>query len=128
MLALAMLQDASTPFQGIDDTQTMTTVYFTATASGDYAAGGDTLDFTQIAEKIKSSRPPLWVEFQSQDPDGVSGWLYQYRPGTTAANGKMQVMGTGAGNAQVLGELAAGNYPASVTGDRIVGKAAFPRV
>lgn len=91
----------------------------TITPSGNYATGGDALDFTS-QHKIKSpkGRVPTHVEIQ-----GASGFAYRWVPGTDLATGKVKVLGQEPTNATVgviaLTELAAAAYPAGVTGDTI---------
>ena len=130
-LALKMQQDTQTPFQGLDGGETTTQIFFTVTPSGNYVIGGDQLDFSQLGDMVKSSRPPLQVYLQSQSSSGASGWLYSYKPGTTAINGKMQVLGTG-GSAgashQELGAVAYSSTTPPISTDTIVGYAIFPRI
>lgn len=137
MLSMGLLANSAqtisgSPFQGFDVGFNTVTVYFTVTPSGNYVLGGDTLDFTQLKDIIKSSYVPLQVYLQSQAPGGASGWWYSYRPGTTQANGKMQVFGTGASAGTSHQELGNGvAYSAqspSITADVIVGSAIFVRV
>lgn len=99
-----------------------------------YVAGGDTLDLTQVLTNlqgfmISSSAVPLQVYIQSQTlaaaGTGHSGYVYGYRIGTTLKNGKMQVLQC-AGATNPLAEIGAGNYPAGVLGDTIVGLAVLP--
>src|SRR5512146_1295451 len=65
-------------------------VYGSVAMSGTYTAGGDTLDLSGFG--IPSSSKPLWVELQSTLGVGVQ---YAYKPGTTQANGKVQIFRTG---------------------------------
>ena len=130
-LTIKPQQDVQTPFQGVDNGMTTTQVFFTVTPSGNYTLGGDTLDFTQLGDLIKSTRPPLQVYLQSQSSSGSSGWWYTYKPGTASNNGKMQVFGTGASSGASHQELAAGPYSGTspaITSDTIVGYAIFPRL
>lgn len=96
-----------------------------------YVAGGDALDLTQIFStllgyNIPSNCLPEKVEIQSVQTPGVAAQFeYQYVPGTTFANGKMQVL-TGAAAQSGLAELNAGNYPAGVLADVIEGEAIIP--
>ncbi len=55
--------------------------------AGDYAAGGLVVDFTTLTA-VKSSLVPSSAAVQIW---GVAGFVYAYAPGTTIANGKMQV-------------------------------------
>lgn len=80
----------------------------TLTASGNYATGGDTLDFTTVAGQIGAGIAPLqvWVS-------GSTGDAFAFvRAGSpTLANGKMKI------NTASNTELASGAYPARITGD-----------
>lgn len=126
MLALSLLQAPAGSFDGRDNTQKLEAVFFTIVASGNYPALGDTLDFTGLGDAIKSSQPPLVIVIQSTNPAGSSGYVYAGLPGTTQANGKMQVLvGAAGGPSTDLGAVA---YPAGITGDIITGYALFPRI
>lgn len=78
----------------------------TLTFSGSYTTGGDGLSFTGLG--IQSSLAPdiVWV-------GGTAGYGYGYVPGSPASqsNGKVKISTTAAT------ELAAGAYPAGITGD-----------
>jgi hypothetical protein len=101
-----------------------------------YVAGGDTLDLTQLFNLLSSAPGSVLptfeavakVEFQSTRPAGAANngnlFEYSYAPGTTMANGTMQIF-TGAAAQTALTELSAGNYPAAVLGDTIQGEAYF---
>jgi hypothetical protein len=131
-LALGGQTVAGTPFQGFDNGQSTTSVYFTITPTGSYTTGGDTLDLTQLKDILKSDYPPLQVYLMSQASGGNSGWWYNYRPGTTLANGKMQVFGTGASSGashQELANATAYNSTSpSIAADVIVGCAICVRL
>ena len=101
-----------------------------------YVAGGDTLDLTQFFN-LASSAPGMLlptiegvakveiVSFRAANAVGASGlYIYQYSPGTTLANGTMQIF-TGAAAQSPLAELNAGNYPANVLNDVIQIEAMF---
>jgi hypothetical protein len=81
-------------------------VFGTLTATGNYATGGDTLDFTTVASQILSSQPPtqVWV-------GGTTGDSYGLVKGTALNNQKIK-MSTATGT-----ELSSGAYPARITGD-----------
>ena len=89
-------------------------VYLTVTMtfSGSYSTGGDTIDFTTVAGKgylgrvFQASKPPLYGYAA-----GSGGYSFGLIPGTTLANGKIKISTTAAT------ELAAGAYPAGITGD-----------
>ena len=83
-------------------------VFGTLTASGNYASGGDTIDFTSVAAQISASQAPvqLWMA-------GSTGDAYAFvRAGSPSlANGKVKI------NTASNTELGAGAYPARITGD-----------
>ncbi len=108
-------------------------VRITVAASGSYTAGGDTLNFLTATyplgySPVPSTGAPVEIFPQSQQP-AASGTAtrYEYRAllGTTAANCALQVFTSGASGSP-QSELAAGAYPAGVTGDVIEGFALFP--
>ncbi len=96
----------------IDDGGDGVYVYGTIAASGNYATGGDTLDFTTIQGKgaysrvFQASALPVQVAVY-----GTTGDSYGFVPGTTLANGKVKI------NTASNTELGAGAYPARITGD-----------
>ena len=75
--------------------------------SGNYASGGDTLDFTQIADKLSSTQI---IQAFAESQNGNSGY-YVAVAGTALNNWKLKAF-TGGGT-----EISAGAYPASVTTD-----------
>jgi hypothetical protein len=101
-----------------------------------YVAGGDTLDLTQLVNlaggapgaTLPTFELPAKVVIMSARPSGATGFAglyeYQYAPGTTLKNGTMQIF-TGAAAQSPLTELTAGNYPANVLNDTIIGEAYF---
>ena len=86
----------------------------TATASGNYSTGGDTLDLSQFPV-VAATQPPVqgtaWM-------DGLAGYDYVFAPGSAMNNGKVKIFQQGA-SAGAFPELAAGAYPAAITGDTI---------
>ena len=107
-------------------------IFVTITATGSYPANGDTLDLTALSGAlgqigVPTDTLPIMGTIQSANSSGVSGYVYAYRPGTTQANGKMQVLAQGAAAGDPLADLGAESYPAGVTGDTIVGRFTFPR-
>ncbi len=86
----------------------------TVAASGNYSTGGDTLDLSQFPV-IGSTQAPIrgtaWM-------DGLAGYDYVFTPGSAMNNGLVKIFqqGTSAG---AFPELAAGAYPAAITGDTI---------
>lgn len=94
---------------------------FSAQLSGNYAAGGDTLDFTKVPIE-GTSQPPLNIR-------GVgffAGYGVEFVIGTTLANSKV-IFYTSPAVAGVapLTELAAGAYPAALTAGPFVFEAEF---
>jgi hypothetical protein len=83
-------------------------VFGTIAVSGSYATGGDTLDFTSLANRIGASQAPfqVWV-------NGSTGDAYSFvrAASPTLANGKLKI------NTTSNTELAAGAYAARFTGD-----------
>jgi hypothetical protein len=93
-------------------------VFGTITASGSYSTGGDTFDFTTVASQIGASLPPvqLWA-------GGTTGDNYGWIPGSALNNGKIKISTASAT------ELAAGTYPARISGDaNIQFEAAFRKL
>ena len=77
------------------------------TFSGNYATGGDTLDFTQVADKLPSTQI---IQAFVDSQNGNAGY-YVPVAGSALNNWKLKAF-TGGGT-----EIAAGAYPASVTSD-----------
>ena len=103
----------------------------TLTFSGSYSTGGDTIDFTTIADKLLSTQiVSLFAEGASSTTTAVSqsGGFYtllgncsvtpgQTSPVPTALNSwKIKVFTNSAGS---VTELSAGAYPAAVTSDNV---------
>lgn len=110
-------------------------VQLTLTNAVNYVTGGDTLDLTALfgtaglpGYSFPTASLPEKVEFQSVLPTSTpqtNTFLYQYVPGTTLANGKIQVF-TGAAAQTGFTELSAGAYPAGVLADIIEGEIFIP--
>src|SRR5260221_6822501 len=79
----------------------------TLTFTGSYPTGGDTLDFTQVAEKLPSTQV---VQAFAESQNGNSGY-YVAIAGPALNNWKLKAF-SGGGT-----EVTAGAYPASVTSD-----------
>ncbi|HTV60382.1 MAG TPA: hypothetical protein VMJ93_16030 [Verrucomicrobiae bacterium] len=92
-------------------------------ASGSYTTGGDTLDLSQYPV-IASAQPPIqgagWVE-------GLAGYDYVFSPGAALNSSKVKVFAQGT-SAGAFPELAAGSYPAAITGDTITLYAIFKKL
>ena len=86
-------------------------VYAVATLSfsGNYSTGGDTLDFTTVADKLPSTQI---VQIFAESQNGNSGYYIPVQ-GSTLNNWKLKAF-LGGGT-----EVAAGAYPASVTSDLV---------
>jgi len=86
----------------------------TVAASGSYTTGGDTLDLSQFPI-IASTQPPIqgaaWI-------DGLAGYDYVFAPGAAMNSNKVKIFQQGA-SAGAFPELAAGAYPAAITGDTV---------
>ena len=83
-------------------------IFGTLAASGNYASGGDTLDFTTVANQIGASQAPLQVWVGGTTGDSY-GFVRAASP--TLVNGKIKV------NTASNTELAAGAYPSRITSD-----------
>lgn len=83
-------------------------VVATLTFTGNYVAGGDTLDFTQVADKLPSTQL-VQVFAESQNGNGAN--YYIPVQGSALNNWKLKAF-IPAGT-----EVTAGAYPGSITGD-----------
>jgi hypothetical protein len=79
----------------------------TLTFSGSYPTGGDTLDFTTVADKLPSTQI---VQVFAESQNGNSGYYIPVQ-GTALNNWKLKAF-VGGGT-----EIGAGAYPGTVTGD-----------
>ena len=79
----------------------------TLTFSGNYSTGGDTLDFTTVADKLPSTQI---IQAFAESQNGNSGYYIPVQ-GSALNNWKLKCF-LGGGT-----EITAGAYPASVTGD-----------
>jgi len=95
-----------------------------------YTTGGNTMSFAGF-DDIKTSSLPNFVEVISQPTSAnhaANSYVYQFLPGTTLANGTLQIF-TGAAAQTGLTELTSNAaIPAGVSGDTIKFRASFPRV
>lgn len=80
----------------------------TLTFSGSYTTGGDTLDFTPVMGLLPTSQAPVQVAAWSQ---GGTPFAYVPIQGSSFNNWKLKIFQAGGA------EIAAGAYPAGVTGD-----------
>jgi hypothetical protein len=115
---------------GVDATEKHLIVDGTLALSGNYGGGathGDTLSFAGF-DAIKSSSVPARVEIFEAPPAGTSatGYVYNFSPGTTQANGVMQVF-TGGAAQSGLTELTQGSaYSAGAQAAALKFRAFFP--
>lgn len=79
--------------------------------SGNYVTGGDTIDLRTM---IKATRATSVLSVKIL---GQAGYDYRFLPGTDLSNGKVMIFDVGAAGAET--ELAAGAYPAAITGDTV---------
>jgi len=79
----------------------------TLTFSGNYTTGGDTLDFTTVADKLPSDQV---IQVFADSQNGNSGYYIPVQ-GSALNNWKLKAF-TGGGT-----EISAGAYPSSVTSD-----------
>jgi len=79
----------------------------TLTFSGNYVSGGDTLDFTQVANVLPSD---TIVQAFAESQNGNNGYYIPVQ-GAALNNWKLKAF-VGGGT-----EIGAGSYPAGVTGD-----------
>lgn len=96
------------------------------TGTGNYVTGGIPLSFAGL-DRLKSRALPLKVEVMTAQPAATPNtafFTYSFAPGTTMANGTLQIF-TGAAAQSGLAELSAGALPAGVTGDVITFEAVF---
>ena len=77
--------------------------------SRSYTTGGDTLDFTQVADKLPTTQV---IQVFAESQNGNAGY-YVPIAGTALNNWKLKAF-TGGGT-----EISAGAYPASVTTDAV---------
>lgn len=97
-----------------------------------YLAGGLTLDFTKgwpAGQSLPASAPPRNVEIRSAKANGTSLFLYKYNPGTTAANGKLQIFDQDAVDENPLDEFDTGTaVVVGISGDTIQFNASFAKL
>ena len=102
---------------GVDVTLTKTRVQVRLTLSGNYVAGGDTIDFSTVIgaadgpNMFLANGPFINGDISTSSGAGV-GWIASAIPGTTLQNGKIKfiVSSTGA-------EVAAAGYAAGLLAD-----------
>jgi len=121
MAATASLSTTVIP-DPIDRTQQGIIVYGTIALTGSYTANGDTLNFATLG--LPSNQIPMMVEiFETTPAPGPgSGKAFVYLPGTTQANGLLEIF-TG-GVQQTAG--AYGTPPFAIAGFQLSFQAMFP--
>jgi len=77
------------------------------TFSGNYSTGGDTLDFTTVADKLPSTQI---IQAFAESQNGNGGYYIPVQ-GSALNNWKLKAFAAGGT------EISAGAYPASVTSD-----------
>lgn len=107
-----------------DYTATNEIVYGTLTFSGNYATGGDTLNFDGISKA--SRQVPIDVEIK--ETSVPSGYFYSYVSSADEGTGKVAVLEAGAAVSTPQTQIAAAAYPAAITGATVKFKATFPRL
>lgn len=94
-------------------------IVFKLTASGSYTTGGD---LASVAGLVPNSKLPIMYTVE-----GSAGFIYQWVPGTTQANGKLKVLvATTTGANLPLAEHTAAAYVGGVSGDTILATLFFP--
>ena len=83
-------------------------VFGTLGASGSYSTGGDTLDFTTVANQIAAASAPVQVWIGGSTGDA---YAFVRAASPTLANGKVKI------NTASNTELSAGAYPSRFTSD-----------
>lgn len=104
----------------VDATQNQFIVDGALALSGNYGGGathGDTLSFAGF-DQIKSSEVPTFVEIFEAPTAGnaPTGYSFLYAPGTSQANGLLQVLQGAAAISEPQAEITEGaGYPAALT-------------
>lgn len=96
----------------IDNTQNLFHVFGTIAPSGSYVVNGDTLDLSTLdtyGGGVPSLAPPLSVRIWEQGAPN-SGWQYEFVPGTTLQNGKVQIFGSNGAAPAALAQPGASTY------------------
>ena|ERR1700678_3372478 len=107
-----------------DNTRGQQIVDFAVALTGNYGTAsshGDTLDLSQLG--ADSNELPIVVEFfeTTQAGDAGSGLVFRYAPGTTQANGALQVW-----DIATAAELSEGSAYSLPSGFALQGRAYFP--
>lgn len=89
---------ASDPGGIVDHTMNTEVVYGTLTLTNNYGTAGSHGDvMSLVSDKVKSQQIPKWVRIWEDQGAGNAplGYEFLYATGTTQANGKLVVLGTG---------------------------------
>ena len=90
----------------------------TLTFSGSYPTGGDTLDFTTVADKLPSAQI---IQVFADSQNGNAGYYVPVQ-GSALNNWKVKCF-QGGGT-----EISSGAYPGSITGDIVAFQAQFKKL
>lgn len=109
----------------VDATQNGVIVEGTLTPSGNYTTGGDTVNFSTLAQIPSNGNARGLIEIAEQPASGStpSGYLLYLIAGSTMANWLLFV---GTAVAQPTTQLGAGAYPAGLLAATIQFRAYFP--
>jgi hypothetical protein len=117
---MAMKAVLSSDVSQIDDTAGEFIVDGTITLTGSYATNGDTLDFSQLGLPCTGLPTKVEIYEATPAPGPAYGGIYTYVPGTTQANGLVQL------NVSAGTQTAAVAYSGLATGFALRFRAWFP--
>jgi|SRR5215469_15353709 len=123
-MAISVTIDSS--YAQNDTTESTQVLRGTLHFSGNYVTNGDTLSFANLYG-LQSQSVPRRVYVYEQPPAGTApgGYEYVFCPGTTLANGKLVILVGAAAISLPMAQLAAGAYPAGITGGVVKFEAIF---
>ena len=107
------------------------TLIVKVTASGNYATGGDTLNLATATNPNNRTNGSFGYPGKIDDYEVETcptGFVAELIPGTNLTNWKLKFSYTGAALSGALAELAAGAYPAAITGGVILLKFTGPKL
>src|SRR5579859_4298894 len=96
-VAITPFSIVGTPFNGVNNDQSLVDIWFNLVPTSNYPANGDTANLNSLGDLIKSQYVPLAVSIWGK---GNTGFLYNFLIGTTQANGKFLLQTTGVAGAQ----------------------------
>lgn len=102
-----------------------------ATASGNYATGGDTVNLTTITNPNFKTNAVFGFPGDINEYEVLScptGYVAELIPGATLATWKLKFSATGAALSGALGEIAAAAYPAAITGGTVIVRFKGPKL